>query len=102
MQASTASDILRCHYSTLSQSLKYPIRVAQLLYGERVISEAIFSNVKSIAQSHSEKEVIFFLLKAMRHAVHTNYHNLEVFANVLLKFTSSALCAKAILKDYGM
>ena len=42
----------------------------------------------------------FLLLKTVRHAVHTDYHNLEVFASVLLKF-SSVQCAKAILNDYG-
>ena len=59
------------------------------------------SNVKTRAQSHSEKEAIFLLLKAVPHAVQTNYHNLEVFASVLLKFTCNVPCAKAILKDYG-
>ena len=96
-----ASDILRYYYSTLAQSLQYPIRVAQLLHGERVISQTTLFNVKTAAQSHSEKEAIFLVLKAVRHAVHVNYHHLEVFANVLLKFTSNVQCAKAILKDYG-
>ena len=96
-----ASDILCCHYGTLSQSLHYPIRVAQLLCEERVISQTTLFNVKTTAQSHSEKEAIFLLLKAVRHAVHTNYHHLEMFASVLLKFTSTVPCANAILKDYG-
>ena len=96
-----ASDILRGHYGTLSQSLDYPIKVAQLLCGERVISQTMLSDVKIRAQSPSEKEAIFLLLKAVRHAVHTNYHNLEVFASALLKFTCNVPCAKAILKDYS-
>ena len=55
---------------------------------------------RSIEQSVSEDMATFLLLKAVRHAVHTNYHNLEVFATVLLKF-STVQCAKAILNDYG-
>lgn len=95
-----ASDILRCYYGRLAQSL-HPIRVARLLHGEGVISQATLFNVKTTMKSHSEKEAIFLVLKAVRHAVHVNYHHLEVFANVLLKFTSTEPCAKAILKDYG-
>ena len=96
-----ASDILCCHYGTLSQSFQYPIRVSERLHREGVISRITFNNVKTTAQSFSEEKAIFLLLKNVRHAVHTNYHNLVVFASVLLKFTSNVSCAKAILKDYG-
>ena len=96
-----ASDILRCYYGTLAQSLQYPIRVAQLLHGEGVISQTTLFNVKTTVKSHSEKEAIFLVLKAVRHAIHVNYDHLEVFASVLLKFTSNVPCAKGILKDYG-
>ena len=57
--------------------------------------------VKTTAESQSEVEALFVLLKAIRHAVHSNYSNLLVFASVLLKFTSNVPCANAILKDYG-
>ena len=96
-----ASDILRCHYGTLSQTLQYPIRVAEMLCGERVISKATLSIVKKTAESHSEAEALFVLLRAIRHAVHSNYSNLLVFASVLLKFTSNVPCAKDVIKDYG-
>ena len=96
-----ASDILCCHYATLSQSLQYPVRVAQLLCGEGVISQTILFNVKTTVQSHSEKEGIFLLLRAVRHAVRTNYHHLMIFASVLLKFTSNIPYANAILEDCG-
>ena len=96
-----ASDILRCHYGTLSQSLQYPIRVAELLCGERVISETTLSVIKNKQRSQSEEKAIIVLLHAVRHAVHSNYSNLAIFASVLLKFTSNVPCAKAILKDCG-
>ena len=92
-----ASDILRRHYGSLSQYFRCPVSVAQLLHGENVISKATLST----AQSLSKDEASFLVLKAVRHAVHTNYHNLVVFANVLLKFTSSVPCGNAILKDCG-
>ena len=96
-----ASDILRCHYGNLSQTLQYPVRVAELLCGERVISETTLSVVKNKQRSQLEEKAIIVLLHAVRHAVHSNYSNLPVFASVLLKFTSNVPCAKAILKDCG-
>ena len=101
MQASLASDILRCHYGTLSQCLKYPVRVAQLLHDEGVISNEVLANVQNKLCSQSEENALFVLLQAVRHAVHTNYHHLMIFASVLLKFTSNVPCANAILKDCG-
>ena len=94
MQDSIASDILRCHYGTLSQCLKYPVRIAQLLHDEGVIPNEVLKLC-----SQSEENALFVLLQAVRHAVHTNYHNLEVFASVLLKQTSNVPCANAIIQD---
>ena len=95
-----ASDILRCHYGTLSQSLRYPVRVAQYLYGEGVITKTRLEIIEYTAKSPSTRKALFILLQAVRHAVHTNYHNLEVFASVLLKQTSNVPCANAIIQDY--
>ena len=96
-----ASDILRCHYGALSQSLQYPIRVAEVLCGERVISKATLSIIKNTAESHSEAEALFVLLRAIRRAVRSKYSNLLIFASVLLKLTSNVPCAKDVIKDYG-
>ena len=101
MTSHSARDILRCHYGVLSQSLQYPIRVSHQLYQEGVISMRTLNNIKSTAQSFSEEKATSLLLQAVRHAVHINYHDLEVFASVLLKFNSNVPCAKAILRDCG-
>ena len=91
-----ASDILRCHYGTLSQSLQCPIRVAHTLYREGVITKNRLAIIKCTVKSG---KALFILLQAVRHAVHTNYHYLEVFASVLLKQTSNVPCANAIIQD---
>ena len=96
-----ASDILRCHYGTLSQSLQYPVGIAELLCGEKVISKTTLSFVKKKQHSQSAEKAIIVLLQAVRHAVHTNYHNLMIFASVLLKFTINVPCGEGILKDCG-
>ena len=94
-----ASDILRCHYGTLSQSLRYPVRVAHYLYEEGVITKTRLEIIEYTAKSPSTRKALFVLLQAVRHAVHTNYHNLEVFASVLLKQTSNVPCGNAIIQD---
>ena len=96
-----ASDILRCHYGTLSQSLRYPIRVAQLLHEEEVISQTRLTIVKFTAESFTGDEAIFLLLKAIRRVVHSNYYNLKIFISILLQFSENVPCANAILKDCG-
>ena len=96
-----ASDILRCHYGTLSQSLRYPVRVAHYLYGEGVITKTRLAIIKYTAKSLSTNKALLMLLGAVRHAVHTNYHHLMIFTSVLLKFTSTVPCANVILKDCG-
>ena len=96
-----ASDILRCHYGVLSDSLQYPISMAQLLHEEGIITKMKSVIVKYTAESLSREKAVFLLLKTIRHAVHAKYHNLELFASVLLKFTSSVPCASGILKDCG-
>ena len=80
-----ASDILRCHYGILAQTLQYPVSVARLLYRDRVISQIRLTIVKFTSQSFSDEEAIFLLLKAICRAVHNKCHNLEVFASILLK-----------------
>ena len=90
---------MRCHYGTLSQCLKYPVRVAQLLHDEGVISNEVLANIQDELHSQSEENALFVLLQGVRDAVHTNYHNLEVFASVLLKQTSNVPCANAIIQD---
>ena len=96
-----ASDILRCHYGTLSQSLRYPISVAQLLHEEQVISQTRLTIVKFTTESFTGEEAIFLLLKAIRRAVHSNYYNLKMFISVLLTFSDNVPLANVILKDCG-
>ena len=93
-----ASDILRYHYGSLSQSLHYPSFVAQMLYIERVISEENLKAVEVVEQPESKRTV---LLKAIRDAVHKDYHNLEVFASVLLITSENTQVAGLILNDYS-
>ena len=87
-----ASDILRCHYGTLSQCLQYPVQIAELLHGEGVISDDTLT---------ISTQPLMSLLKAVRGAVHSNYHNLKVFASVLQRFTDNIQLGDVIMNDYS-
>ena len=50
-----ASDILRCHYGTLSQSHQYPVRVAQNLWEEEVITKTRVEIIKYTANVNITK-----------------------------------------------
>ena len=90
-----ANAIFCCHHASLSQSLQYPFKVAQLLCRENVIPEGALTNMEICSQS------VTVLLKAIDNAVHTNYQNLRVFASVLQRFTGNIQLGNAIMKDYG-
>ena len=97
----SASEILRCHYATLSKSLYDPISVGWLLCEQdpMIISEETLSSTESTKKCESERRIV--LLRAVRCAVRSNSNNLEVFVSVLLKFTENVVIAKAILNDYS-
>ena len=96
-----ASDILRCHYAILSQSLHDPISIGCLLCDQdpTIISEETLSSLEHSSQSESVIKGV--LLKLLCRAVHINHHNLEVFASVLKRFTENVPLGNAIFNDYG-
>ena len=93
-----ASDILRTHYSTLSQSLKDPVNIARLLHGENVISEDAVTQVDSAAI----KNRTTVLLGSVRRAIHDNHQHLKVFGRVLQQLTAgNERVGQDILNDYS-
>ena len=91
--------ILCSHYGTISQSLQDPVSVARRLCGEKIIPEETLAAVESTELSPVEKTAV--LLKSIRAAVHTNYHNLWIFGSVLKKIASNLSLGKLIIVDYG-
>ena len=95
----SASNILRNHYGNLSLCLHNLNSVAQILWEEKVISDSTLSIINGVGRSQSEIKGVLF--KAIRGAVHSNHHNLLVFANVLNSTTENMTFGYTILKDYG-
>ena len=94
-----ASEILRCHYGSLSQFLCEPVRVAQILQKEKVISDVTLMSIECIVPIESEQRTV--LLRAIRGAVLKKYTNLNVLARVMQFFPQNSQLATLILKDCG-
>ena len=94
-----ACDILRNNYSALSQSITKPVRVAECLRAENVLSDDSFSCIISARGSLSDCRA--FLLKAVRHAIKSDYKCLELFVAVLRKFSETAFIGDNIHKEYS-
>ena len=91
--------VFKNHYFFLSQSLADPVNVARVLYGERVITEPVMTNVESARPSLSKQREI--LLAAIKEAIKIDYRVLQTFASVLCKFTVNVKIGTAILEDYS-
>ena len=94
-----ASEILQCHYGSLSQSLCEPVRVAQILQREKVISDVTLITIECIVLTESEQRTV--LLSAIRGAVLKKYTNLYVLARVMQFFPQNSQLANLILKNCG-
>ncbi|XP_019853809.1 PREDICTED: uncharacterized protein LOC109583079 isoform X2 [Amphimedon queenslandica] len=70
------------HDNVLSYSLSDPVAVANILYGEGIIT----------AEN---------LLSAIRKSIKIDYYVLEIFADVLSRFPLNEPFGKALLRDYG-
>ena len=94
-----AIGVFEYHYFFLSQSLADPVNVARVLYGERVITEQVMTNVESARPSLSNQREV--LLAAIMEAIKIDYSLLQTFAIVLCKFTVNVKIGTAILEDYS-
>ena len=94
-----AIGVFENHYSFLSQSLADPVNVARVLYGERLITELVMTNVESARPSISNQRKV--LLAAIKEAIKIDYSLLQTFAIVLCKFTVNVKIGAAIFEDYS-
>ena len=82
--ANEAIAILHCHNDTLSQCLINPVKVSQLLFSERYISEETLDKMESLQGSPYEKKTT--LLFAIHSTISSDHKKLKVLATVLSMF----------------
>ena len=91
--------ILWHHTDTLSQSLINPVKVSQLLFSERCISEATLDQLETMEVVLNEKRMI--LLSAIHTTVSSDHKMLKVLATVLSKFEETKVLSEKIITEYS-
>ena len=92
-------EALKRYFTTLSQSLIDPVKVSQLLFSERCISEETLDTVETLKDTSDEKKTT--LISAVSIAVSSDSKKLKVLATVLAKFEETKDLSKTIFNEYG-
>ena len=91
--------ILWRHNDTLSQCLINPVKVSQLLFSERCISEETLDVMETMEGILNEKKTT--LLSAIHTAVSSDHKKLKVVATVLFKFEETKFLSERIISEYS-
>ena len=92
-------DTLQSFIREMSQSLINPIKVSQLLFSERCISEKTLDKMESLKRTQDEKKTT--LLSAIHTAISSDHMKLKVLATVLSKFEEMKTLSERIISAYG-
>ena len=92
-------EALQSYLMILSQCLINPVKVSQLLFSERYISEATLEEMETLEGPLDEKKTT--LLSAIRIAVSSDHKKLKVLATVLSKFKETQGLSERIISEYG-
>ena len=91
--------ILQTYIDTLSQCLTNPVKVSQLLFSEKYISEATLDEMETLERSLDEKKTT--LLSAIHTAISSDHKKLKVLTTVLSKFEETKMLSERIISEYG-
>ena len=90
---------LQSFIEEMSQSQINPVKVSQLLFRERFISEETLDEMESLKGSPDEKKTT--LLSAIHTTISLDYKKLKVLATVLSKFEETKYLSEKIISEYG-
>ena len=92
-------DTLQSFIGEMSQSLIDPVKVSQLLFSERCISEETLDKIESLKGTQDEKKTI--LLSAIHTVISSDHKKLKILATVLSKFEETKILSQKIINEYG-
>ena len=99
--ANKATAILQCHNYTLSQCLINPVKVSQLLFSERCISEETLDEMETLEIEDILDKKKTTLLSAIHTAISSDHKKLKMLAMVLSKFEETKMLSQRIVNEYG-
>ena len=92
-------DTLQSFIEEISQCLINPVKVSQLLFSVRCISEATLDKMESLKGTPDEKKTT--LLSAIHTALSSDHKKLKVLTTVLSKFEETKMLSERIISEYG-
>ena len=92
-------DTLQSFIGEMSQCLINPVKVSQLLFSERWISEETLDKIETLKGILDEKKTI--LLSAIHTAISSDHKKVKMLAIVLSKFEETKSLSERIISEYG-
>ena len=92
-------DTLQSFIGEMSLCLINPVKVSQLLFSERCISEETLDKMESLQGSPDEKKTT--LLSAIHTTISSDHKKLKMLAKVLSKFEETKTLSERIINEYG-
>ena len=83
----------------ISQCLINPVKVSQLLFSKRCISEETLDKMESLKGTQDEKKTT--LLSAIHTAISSDHKKLKMLATVLSNFKEMKTLSERIISEYG-
>ena len=99
--ATEAIVILWHHTDTLSQCLINPVKVSQLLFSERCISEETLDEMETLEIEDILDKKKTILLSAIHTAISSDHKKLKMLTTVLSKFEETKMLSQRIVNEYG-
>ena len=92
-------EALQSFIEEMSQSQINPVKVSQLLFSERCITEETLDKMESFQGSPDEKKTT--LLSAIHTTISSDHKKLKVLATVLSMFEETKVLSERIINEYG-
>ena len=93
------NEAVQRYYTALQHCLIDPVKVAQLLFSGRCISERTLDEIETLERTLDEKKTS--LLTAIHSAVSSNHKTLKLLATLLSKFEEMKVLSERVLAEYG-
>ena len=90
---------LQSFIGEMSQCLINPVKVSQLLFSEKCISEETLDKMESLQGSPDEKKTT--LLSAIHTVISSDHKKLKALATVLSKFEETKILSEKIINEYS-
>ena len=94
-----SSTRLQIYIDELSKCHIDPVKMSQLLYSERCVSEVTLDEIETLNSTLDDKKTT--LLSAIQTSVSSDHKKVNALATVLSKFKETKFLSDQIISEYG-